>query len=81
MPEERRANEVAVHAGFLEAFQGDFRLDLRGFEVGQKHRAELRFFSVRGLAEEVGDYRTEEKPPEIESLIQFFQFNWFDAVI
>jgi len=33
------------------------------------------------LAEEVGDYWAEEKPPEFESLIQIFQSDWFDAVI
>lgn len=51
----------------------------RGLHVFQKNWTELGFFSGDGLREKLADERSEEKPPEIEDVVEAVKPERFDA--
>jgi len=74
LPKNGGAYQIAIFAGFLEGSQRDGRVELCGLQVGLEHWAQLGFLALCHLAEEIRYYGSEEKPPEIESLLEVTKF-------
>src|SRR5579883_117931 len=81
LTKNRGADLIAIGAGFLERFESDGIRGNRRLEIVAKHGAELGFLALGVAAEQVGDDRTEEKPPEFERLFQIVEFQRFDSEV
>ena len=75
------AHQVAIRACFLKGLDGDRSIGLRGFQIMAKHRAELRFATLRGATKQIGDGGAEEKPPEVKSSLQVIEFERFHGKV
>ena len=74
LPKNGGAYQIAIFASFLEGSQRDGRIELRGLQVGLEHWAQLGFLALCHLAEQIRYCGSEEKPPEIESLLEVAEF-------
>ena len=74
LPKNGGAYQIAIFASLLERSQRDGRIELCGLQVGLEHWTQLGFLALCHLAEQIRYCGSEEKPPEIESLLEVAEF-------
>lgn len=80
MAEQAGADGIALGAGGHEGIGGERRFGRSDYKIVAQHRAEQVLVAGRGLPNQMGNYRTEEEPPEFEGAIEFGERDGFDAI-